>query len=186
MCGPAAPIMMAISMAMTAMSAVQQASAASKQAKFQKQAAEQNQRIADQRAADATVRAVQDEREIIQEGQKEEQRFRLDAAKALGMQSAAFASNGLLLDADTSAGMTLMQTREKGELNAQTIRTNTRRAAIDRKTQGDQEAWGFHVQSANFANDASLAIAKGKNARTTGLLTAGASLLSQGAKFKGS
>lgn len=186
MCDPTGGVAtMAIMAALSAMASMQQAAAAAKQAKHRQKVAEANQRIANQKADDALVRSVQDQRDIIQQGQREEQRFRVDASQALGSQMAAFAANGSLLDPDTSAGGTLIQTREQGELNAMTIRSNTQRAAFDRKTNGENEAWGLQAQAANFANEASAASAEAKNAITGGALSAGASLLGGASKVAG-
>lgn len=171
------PVLAVASLAMTALSTVQQASAASAQAKHQKAVALQNQRVATLRANDAIVRGQQDQRELIQEGQKEEQRFRIDAAKALGQQKAAFAANGSLLDPDSSAGMTLMQTAEQGAHNAAIIRSNTRRAVFQRNLQANNDAWAMQVQATNFVDAASAAASRGRNAVLGTALSGGASLL---------
>lgn len=179
------PVLAAASIAMTAMSMAQQSSAARAQAKHQKATADAKQRIATRQANDAIVRSAQNQRDIVMESQKDIQRFQVDLGQLMGRQAASFAANGSLLDPDSSAGLTLQQTREQGTHQALTMESNFRRQAFDEKTRGETEAWSHLVGAANAANQGAAAVAAGKNAQTGIFLKGTSSLLASGSKFAG-
>ena len=123
----------------------------------QAQAAENNAKIAQRQAAESVSR-----------GAREIQRFRRDAGQFQASQESALAASGVTL---SGSALNIMQDTAMGiEQDVETMRYNTLR-----------EKWGFDVQSVNFENEASAAMASAKNAKQAGYLGAAGSLIDMGA-----
>lgn len=157
MCG-IAEASLALSAAGTGVNVLGQAQAgkaAQAQANYQAAVARNNQIIAERQAADA-----------LQRGEIAEKQHRLRVGQLAGRQRVALAANGVVVDQGSALDI-LGDTRELGELDALTIRSNAER-----------EAYGYRVQGANFAADAGLLDARGASARSAASLAGMSSLLS--------
>lgn len=184
MCEPTT-IMMGVSLAMSAVMAAQQARAQSQAAKHQQQVAEQNQERAEQQADDALLRSEIEQRQITEQAATDEQQFRVEAAKERGGMAAALASNGSLITAGTSAGQSLVQARERTEIDANRIQSNAEQARFTVQQQGEQEAYGLRVQANDFANQSQLAASRARNARVAGGLGVASSIVGGASKVSG-
>lgn len=167
MCEPTTALM-AISLAVSAAGAVQSANAqaasmeaSANAATYNAQVAEMNATLSDRRARDALAR-----------GKEEEQRVRLQAAQLQGRQRAAMAANGVDLGFGSPLD-TLLDTAVMGERDALAVRRNAA-----------NEAYDFEVQATNARADAGLgrmnaasSLSGARSTRTSGLLTAGGTVL---------
>lgn len=72
----------------------------------------------------------------LQRGQREEQQVRLQTARTKGAQRAALAANGIDLSS-ASAAEILTSTDVMGEIDAETVAANARRAAWGHRAQGE-------------------------------------------------
>lgn len=181
MCEPAT-IMAGIGLVASVGGQIMSSSAQAQQLKHQQAVAQRNQQLANMQADDALVRSKIETRDIADRGRIEEQRYRVQASQLISTQKSALAANGVVLNDDESAGQSLIDSRATAELDAQTIKTNTRREIYDRAYAGEQEAFGNRIQASNFASDASMLAAQAKNARTAGVFNAGTTLLSGASK----
>lgn len=156
--------------AVSAYGAIQSGNAAKNQAEYQAAVDRDNQQRAEWQAKDALDRGAEAERQQ-----------RLKVQSALGSQRAAMAANGVDLSSGSPLDI-LGDTAMYGEMDALTIRSNAER-----------EAYGYRVQSQNFATNAQLSQMRGSSAQTAGAIGAGSTLLtgagqaaSTWAKFGGS
>lgn len=145
----------AIGTGISAVGAMQQGKAQAAQARYQAAVARNNQIIAQRSADDARRRG------------KIEADIQRDKSRALvEQQRSALAGAGVLVGQD-SALETVINTAGLGELDALTIQSNAER-----------EALGFEAQGSNFAAESQLAEMEARNARTSGMFKAGATLMS--------
>jgi hypothetical protein len=143
-----------VSAAVSAYGAVQQGNAAKNAAEYQSAVNRNNQQVAEWQAGDA-----------IRRGEEAERQHRLRVAGVIGKQKSSMAANGV----DLSSGSPLDiigDTALFAELDALTIRSNAER-----------EAYGYRVQSSNFAANSRLNLMQGSQAQTAGMIGAGATLL---------
>lgn len=187
MCEPATLTLvgMGLSAAMTAGSMIMQGQAQAAQANHERQIARQNEQLAKAQADDALVRSKIEQRDIAERGRIEEQRYRIQASQLISQNKSALAASGVLLEDGTSAAESLIDSRATAELDAQTIKSNTKQAIFERAYTGEQEAFGHKIQSVSFANQQSALAAQAKNARTAGFFQAGTTLLSGASKVGG-
>lgn len=142
-------ISMGASAGMQAVGAEQSASAEASAANYQASVARNNQVIANQNATYA-----------IQAGQAEEDQKRRQTAQVIGSERAAFGANGI--NPDTGSGVDVQSSsKEMGELDALTIRSNAEKTAT-----------GYKDQGMNFAAQAGLDQSQAQNALTAGNLNA--------------
>jgi hypothetical protein len=134
--------------------AIAQGQAARQEARYQSAVLKNNAISAENAAKDAEVR-----------GRNEELKQRLRTKQLIGRQRAVLAANGVVVDQDSALDITA-DTAMLGELDALTIRDNARREAMLLRAQGSQ-----------FRSDADFARLRGRAANTSGLFTAGATLL---------
>lgn len=109
-----------------------------------------NQKIAKQQAQEARER-----------GQREKVKFMKGINKLVGSQRAAFAAQGIEVDAGTALDYQT-DTRTQAEDDARTIINN---AAL--------EAWGYEVQAVNYGQKAEVAAAEGISSGFNTILTSG-------------
>lgn len=147
-------VTMAAGTALSAAGSIQQGNAARAQASYQSQVERNNATIAERQAQDAEQR-----------GRVEEQRQRIQNARLAGTQRTAFAGAGVDLGSGSPLDV-LMDTRQLGELDALTIRSNAAR-----------EAYGFRTQSSNLMAQSALTQRAGQNAQAAGAVGAGSTLL---------
>ena len=111
-------------------------------------------------------------REALNEGAREEQKFRRQARQFAASQEAGLAGSGAQMSgsalnvmADTASGI---------EQDATQIRYNTLK-----------NRWGYEVQAVNYLNEANAARASAKNAKRAGLFGAAGSILGMSANIWG-
>lgn len=153
----AAYVSMATAVAGTAVGvygSIQQGNAAKASAEYQAAVDRNNQQVAEWQTKDALDR-----------GKEAERQQRLKVQSALGSQRAAMAANGVDLSSGSPLDI-LGDTTMYGEMDALTIRSNAER-----------EAYGYRVQSQNFASNAQLSQMRGSSAQTAGMIGAGSTLL---------
>lgn len=144
----------AASAGVAAYGAHEQGVAAANQANYQAQVAVNNQKIASEYATSE-----------IEKGQVLEQNKRTDTAARIGAERAAIGASGL--DVNTGSALRLqVDTAAVGELDAQTIRNNSQRAA-----------YGYEVQGMGYAANAGADDAAAQNASRFGALGAFSSII---------
>jgi len=127
---------------------------AQQQAAYQAGVARNNQILAERAAQDALARGK------IEEGQARDKTRQL-----IGLQRAALAGNGVLIDTGSALNITA-DTAGIGELDALTIRSNAER-----------EASGYRAQGMNYEAEAAMLRASGKSSKTDSLWQAGSTAL---------
>jgi hypothetical protein len=138
---------------------VQEAKASSQAAKYNAQVANMNADLANTQAKQA-----------IESGAREEQMKRLQTSQLIGKQKAAMAANGVDLNFGSPLD-TIVDTAKMGELDAQTIRTNSYR-----------EAYDYRVKGANYTAEGKIDEAKARNAESAGFMGAIGTILGGGGK----
>jgi hypothetical protein len=117
--------------------------------------------------------------ESLNEGAREERRFRLQSAQFAGTQESALAASGATMG---GSALNIMSDTAMGiEQDAMMLRYNTQK-----------QKWGYDVQAVNFLNEADAARTSAhnarvsaKNAKTAGLIGAAGSLLGMGLNIWG-
>jgi hypothetical protein len=140
--------------AVSAMGSIQAGNAQAAAANYNAQVLEMNAKLSDRRARDAVMR-----------GNAEEQQNRLETARFRANQIAGMAANGV----DVSFGSpleTITSSATMAEMDALTIRANSRR-----------EAYDHEVEGVNQRADATLKRMEGKAAKQAGFLNAFSTVL---------
>lgn len=142
--------------------AVSQSSALRTQGKYESSQAATNATMAEMQAEDARNR-----------GEVAAQDKAKQAGQLLGSQRAGLAAQGVALDSGSAANIQ-KDTEAMSELDQLTIRNNAAR-----------EAFGFKIQSSNYATQGKMTEIASKNAANNTILTGGMNALSYGAKGYG-
>lgn len=158
---------------MGAAGAIQQGQAAEMQGRAAQQSAEYNAKVADMNAKIAERQA----RDAVERGQIEEQQQRMNTSQIIGQQRAAMAANGVDLGFGSPLD-TLVDTATMGELDALTIRANTRREERDIRQQGANST----AQAGMLRAEGQSALAEGRAGRKAGFMNAFGTILGGGAK----
>lgn len=148
-------VLAGIGTAVSAYGQLQAGQAASAQARYQAAVARNNAILSERAAQDAEAR-----------GRAAEDRRRRETALLIGRQRAVLAANGVVVDTGSALDITA-GTREVGELDALTIRSNAER-----------EALALRAQGANFETEAELAGLRGRSALAEGRIGAFGTALS--------
>lgn len=158
---------------MGAAGAIQQGQAAEMQGRAAQQASEYNAKVADMNAKIAERQA----RDAVERGQQEEQQQRMKTSQTIGQQRAALAANGVDLGFGSPLDV-LVDTATIGELDALTIRTNTRREERDILQQGAN----LKGQAGMLRAEGRSALAEGRAKRRAGTTQAVGTILGGGAE----
>lgn len=141
---------------------MQQGQAAKAQASYQAQVAQRNKQVLEYQAQD---RAAQ--------GQQQEEQHRLKVRQLMGTQRAALSASGVTLD-DGSAVDLLTDTATIGEMDAQTIKSNTAK-----------DIWAIRNQQQGLDADSTLLMSRGQAAAQSGTVGAVGSLLGGAGRVAG-
>lgn len=153
--GTAALVVGLMGTAVGGYSTYQQGQAQKAQAEYQADVAQVNADISNMQA-----------RESIRQGEIEEKQFRQQVIQMQGQQVAGYGSSGVQLESGSPLAV-LTDSAGQAEMDAQIIRSNAKK-----------EAWGHRVGAQNSMAQAGLSSMQARNASTTGVLSAGASLMS--------
>lgn len=141
---------------------MQQGQAAKAQASYQAQVAQRNKQVLEYQAQDRA-----------EQGQLQEEQHRQKVRQLMGTQRAALSASGVTLD-DGSAVDLMADTAAIGEMDAQTIKSNTAK-----------DLWAIRNQQQSLDAESTLLMSRGKAAAQSGTVGAFGSLLGGAGRVAG-
>jgi hypothetical protein len=150
----------AVSTGVAVYGGIQQRQAAKNTAEYEAQVARNNQIIQQRAAADVRARGAETVQEIRERGRVRQQLLGRETRGLIGIQRAALAAQGVVVDQDSALELTT-DTAGIGEYERQVVATDTARAARSASINAERAAYEYETRGYSYGAEADLARLRG-------------------------